>query len=63
MQTEQSILDRIQRRQNGMDTSLEWKIVVGQIRFTSEHSTEGEEEDSNNHGRTKRSTSWEAETI
>ena len=37
-----------------MDISLEWKIVVGQERFTSEHRTVGgEEEDRNNHGRTK----------
>ena len=28
-----------------MDTSLEWKIVVGQIRFTSGHRTVGEEEE------------------
>ena len=46
-----------------MDTSLEWKIVVGQRLFTSEHHTvEGEEEDRNNHGRTKWRTSWEADT-
>ena len=37
--------------QNGTDTSLEWKIVVGQRRFTSGHYTiGGEEEDYNNHG-------------
>jgi hypothetical protein len=30
MQAEQSIIDRIQRsNSNDMDTSLEWKIVVG----------------------------------
>ena len=46
-----------------MDTSLEWKIVVGQRRFTSGHRTVGgEEEDRNNHGETKWWTSWEAET-
>ena len=51
MQAEQSILDRTQR--NGMNTSLEWKIVVGQ-RFTSGHRTAGgEEEDRKNHGGTK----------
>ena len=34
-----------------MDTSLEWKIVVGQRRFTSGHRTVGGEvEDRNNHG-------------
>ena len=39
---------------NGMDTSLEEKIVVGQRRFTSGHRTVGgEEEDRNNHGGTK----------
>ena len=33
-----------------MDTSLEWKIVVGQTRFASGHRTVGgEEEDRNNH--------------
>ena len=37
-----------------METSLEWKIVVDQIRFESGHRTvEGEEEDRNNHERTK----------
>ena len=37
-----------------MDTCLEWKIVVGQRRFTSGHRmVGGEEEDSNNNGRTK----------
>jgi hypothetical protein len=37
-----------------MDTSLEWKIVVGKRRFTSEYRTVGgEEEDRNNHGGTK----------
>ena len=50
MQAEQSILDRIQRRQ------LKWhghllRIRFGQIRFTSGHSTVGGEED--DHGRTK----------
>ena len=42
MQAEQSDLDRIQIRQlrlyghlHGMYTSLEWKTVVGQRRFTS----------------------------
>ena len=36
MQVEQSILDRIQRRQlKWYGHSLEWKIVVGQRRFTS----------------------------
>ena len=34
----------------GIDTFLEWKIVVGQRRFTSGHRTVGgEEEDRNNH--------------
>ena len=32
-----------------MDTFLEWKIVVGQRRFTSGHRTVGEEEDRNYH--------------
>jgi hypothetical protein len=37
-----------------MNTSLEWKIVVGQRTFTSGHRTVGgEEEDRNNHGGTK----------
>ena len=37
-----------------MDTSLEWKIVVGQRRFTSgQRMVGGDEEDRNNHGRTK----------
>ena len=46
-----------------MDIFLEWKIVVGQRRFTSGHRTVGREvEDLNNHGRTKWRTSWEAET-
>ena len=37
-----------------MDTSLEWKIVVGERRYTSGHRTVGgEEEDRNNHGGTK----------
>ena len=46
-----------------MDTSLEWKIVVGQRRCTSGHHTVGgEEEDRNNHGRTRWRTSWGAET-
>ena len=37
-----------------MDTSLEWKIAVGQRKFTSGHRTVGEEEaDRNDHGRTK----------
>ena len=35
-----------------MDTSLEWKIVVGQRRFTSGHRTVvGEEEDRKKQGR------------
>ena len=39
---------------NGMDTSLEWKIVVDQRRFTSGNRTvEGEEEDRNNQRGTK----------
>ena len=43
---------------NGMDTSLEWMVVIGQRRFTSGHHTVGgEEEDHNNHGRTKAWTS------
>ena len=34
-----------------MVTSLEWKIVIGQKRFTSGHCTVGGEgEDHNNHG-------------
>ena len=34
-----------------MDTSLEWKIDVGQRRFASGHrKVGGEEEDRNNHG-------------
>ena len=55
MQAEKSILDRIQRRQLfGMDTSLEWKIVIGQRRFSSVHRmVAGEEEDRNNRGGTK----------
>ena len=48
---------------NGMDTSLEWNIVVGQRRFSSgQRTVGGEEEDRNNHVRTKWRTSWEAET-
>ena len=40
-----------------MDTFLEWKIVVGERRFTSGHRTVGgEKEDHNNHGGTKRWT-------
>ena len=43
-----------------MDNSLELMIVVGRRRFTSGHLTvEGEEEDRNIYGRTKRWTSWE----
>ena len=55
MQAEQSILDRIQRRQlKWYGNLLEWKIVVGQRRFTSGHHTVGEEEeDSNYHGGTR----------
>ena len=54
MQAEQSILDRIQRRQlNGKGTSLEWKIVIDQRGFTSRHRTVGGEEEDNNHGGTK----------
>ena len=56
IQAEQSILDRIQRMQLKwcVHTSLEWKIVVGQRRFTSGHRTVGgEEENRSNHGRTK----------
>ena len=35
-----------------MDTSLEWKIIVGQRRFTIGHRTVGgEEEDRINYGR------------
>ena len=45
-----------------MDTSLEWKIVVGQRRFTGNCTVGGEEEECNNHGRTKWLVSWEAET-
>ena len=42
---------------------LEWKIVVGQRRFTSGHRTVGEEEDDRNyHEGTRRRTSWRAET-
>ena len=38
----------------GMDTLLEWKIVVGRRRFTSGHRTVGEEEeDRNYHGGTR----------
>jgi len=37
-----------------MDTSLEWKMAIGQRRFTSGHRTVGgEEEDCNSHGGTK----------
>ena len=36
-----------------MDTSFEWKIVVGQRRFASGHRTVEEEEDHNNHEKTK----------
>jgi hypothetical protein len=32
-----------------MDTSLEWKIVIGQTRFTSGPHTVGGEEEDNNH--------------
>ena len=39
---------------NGLDTSLEWKIVFGQRRITSGHRlVGGEEEDRNNHRGTK----------
>ena len=39
---------------NGIDVSLEWKIVVGRRRFTSGHRmVGGEEEDRNDHGSTK----------
>ena len=34
-----------------MDTSLEWKIVIGKKRFTSGHHTVREEEDCKNYGR------------
>ena len=44
---------RPMRQQLGMDTSLEWKIVVGQRRFTSGHRTVGEEKDRNDHGGTR----------
>ena len=50
MQAEQSILDRIQRRQ------LKWygHLLLGRRRFTSGHRTVGEEEeDRNYHGGTK----------
>ena len=48
---------------NGMDTSLEWKIIVDRRRFINGHRTvEGEEEDRNYHGISKWRTSWEAET-
>ena len=41
-----------ERNWNGMDTSLEWKIVVGERLFTSGHRTVGgEEEDRNNNGK------------
>ena len=55
MQAEQSILDRIQRRQlKWYGHLLEWKIVVGQRRFTSGYrAVGGEEEDRNHHGVTK----------
>ena len=37
-----------------MDTSLDWKIVVGKGRFTNGHRTVGgEEEDSNNNRKNK----------
>jgi hypothetical protein len=46
-----------------MEISLEWKIVIGQRRCISvHHSVGGEDEDRNNHGRTKWRTSREAET-
>ena len=54
MQAEQSILDRIQRRQLKRygPLLLEWKIFVDQTRYTSGHRTVGgEEEDCNYHGR------------
>ena len=39
-------------RNFGMDTSLEWKIVVGKRRFASWHHTVGgEEEERSNHGK------------
>ena len=48
---------------SGMDTFLEWVIVVVRGWFTSGHrAVGGQEEDSNNHGRTKWRTSREAET-
>ena len=46
----------MQRRQlNWFDMSLGWMRIVGQRRFARGHHTvEGEEEDCNNRGRTKR---------
>ena len=42
------------RSPGGMDTSLQWMIVVSRKVFTSGHRTVGgEEEHRNNHGRTK----------
>ena len=55
MQAEQSILDRIQRRQlKWYGHLLRMKIIVGERRFINGHRmVGGEGEDRNNHGRTK----------
>ena len=64
MQAEQSILDRIQRRQlKWYEHLLRMEDSRWPKRFTSGHRTVGgEEEDHNTQGRTKWRTSWEAET-
>ena len=48
---------------DSMDTSLEWTIRVGWIRFTSGYRmVEWEEENRNNHGWIKWRTSWETKS-
>ena len=54
MQAEQSILDRIQRRTlKGYGHLLRMEANLGQRRFSGNRTVGGEEEDRNNHGRTK----------
>ena len=48
MQADQFLTEFKEGNSNGMDTSLEWKMVVGQRRFTSGLCTVGEEEEDRN---------------
>jgi hypothetical protein len=41
MQADQFLTEFKEGNSNGMDTSLEWKMVVGQRRLTSGHRTVG----------------------